>query len=390
MKRQLAFAALLLFGCGREDLDLLSPVAQGDPCLAYTTESDCDANAALGCAYQPNEVGCQSTDANCAPGVCRRGDPYVRRVERSFFLNGAPFRFAGVSSWALLPATTCSGVKPEEREAWLERAYDSLVPGRTKVARFFAFQGAAGASGQDFSLFDASVRAARRAGVRLQLILEHASGGCSQGGERNDAWYTGGFRNPDGDYAISYQEYALAVAERYRDEPTVLGYTLLQSLGAGTVSASALSGFVTEMGEQLHVAAPYQLVSLDLVWGRLSPEEYADLQALPVVDFVDIDDYDFSDPPEPLSSELLAAIAPLPKPAVIAEGAFELGGDDAASLERRAARARGRMAEWKSAGLNGALFWAYQPGWAAVSEEFDARPDDPMLQAGGVLDSAPW
>jgi hypothetical protein len=144
------------------------------------------------------------------------------------------------------------------------------------------------------------------------------------------------------------------------------------------------------MGEMLHGVAPYQLVSLDLAWGRLSPEEYAELQGLSVVDFVDIDDYDFADPAEPISSDLLAAIAPLPKPAVVAEGAFELGGDDAASLERRATRARGRMAEWKGAGLSGALFWAYQPGWSAVSEEFDARAEDPMLQPQGVLDSAPW
>jgi mannan endo-1,4-beta-mannosidase len=390
MKSGLALTALLLLGCGPADLDLLASVQQRDPCLGFTSERDCDANLALGCWYQPNEVGCRSTDASCQPGACRSGDPFVRRVERSFFLNGVPFRFAGVSSWALLPATSCSGVKVDERQAWLERAYDELVPGRTKVARFFAFQSAAGPSGKDFSLLDAAVRAARRAGVRLQLILEHASGGCSQGAERNDAWYTAGFRSPDGDYALSYQDYALAVAQHFRDEPTVLGYTLLQSLGVGSATPQSLQGFVSDMGERLHEVAPYQLVSLDLVWGRLSPEEYAGLQGLGVVDFVDIDDYDFADPSEPVSPELLAAIAPLPKPAVIAEGAFELEGDDRASLERRAARASGRMAEWKSAGLSGALFWAYQPGWTAVSEEFDARADDPMLQPGGVLDRAPW
>ncbi len=384
-------AALGLVGCGRQDLDLLLRVEQADPCLMFTTESDCDDNVLLGCSFQPNEVGCLSADTSCHPGLCRGGDPYVRRVERSFFLNGEPFRFAGVSSWALLPGTSCSGVAPDEREAWIQSAYDALVPANVKVARFYAFQGAAGPDGRDFTLLDASVRAARRAGVRLQLLVDHGNGECSEGGPREAAWYAGGFRSPDGAYARSYLEYAEALARHYRDEPTVLGYTLLQSLGSA--DTTQLSGFVSEVGQLLHGVAPNQLLSLDLVWGPLSEDDgaaYVELQQLPVVDFVDIDDYDFAEPAEPLPAGLLTALSRIAKPSVVGEGAFRVADTSAEALELRAARARGRMAEWKSAGLGGALFWAYQPGWSGVSEEFDARPADPLLQPGGVLAAAPW
>jgi hypothetical protein len=383
--------ALLSAGCGRQDLDLLVKADEDDPCLGFVGESQCRANATLGCSFQPNADGCQSTDPSCQPGMCRGGDPFVRRVERSFFLNGDPFRFAGVASWALQQLDQCTSTKPENREAWTQHAYDDLVPARTKVARFFAFQSSAGPQGDDFTLFDRSVRDARRAGIRLQFVLDHANGGCSQGMARDNAWYAGGYQSPDGNYALSYRDFAESVARRYRDEPTVLGYVLLQGLGHS--SQSALTSFVTEMGQLLHGVAPNQLLSLDLDWDRAndaSGSSYRALQELPVVDLVDVDDYSFKDTLEPLDATLLRTLAEVDKPAVVGEGAFLLDGSDDAALEKRAERVRERIAEWKDWGFSGALLWAYQPGWGAVSEEFDARSGDPILRPNGVLSAAPW
>jgi hypothetical protein len=224
--------------------------------------------------------------------------------------------------------------------------------------------------------------------VWLVLTLDHARGECTKppGVMRNEAWYAGGFRSPDGDYVRSYRDYVELLARRYRDEPTVLGYTLLHSLGGA--EAQTLSAFVTDVGQLLHGVAPNQLVSLDL-YGEPTPS-YVELQQLPVVDFVDIDDYDFAEPEEPLRPELFEALSPIDKPLVVGEGAFLVDTATPEALERRASRARGRMAQWKSAGLSGALLWAYQPGWAGVSEEFDARAEDPLLRPNGVVAQAPW
>lgn len=389
-------AAILLaactLGCGRQELDLLVPAAEPDPCLPLSTRSACDERAALGCSFQPNPEGCRSDDPGCGPGTCSRGDAFVRRVERGFLLNGQSFRFAGVSSWGLLQPGACASVESDERERWLQAAFDDLVASRAKVARAFAFQGSAGASGTDFAFLDAAVTQARRAGVRLLLILEHADGGCSEGGPRNSAWYTTGYLNPDGGYAIAYRDYARALAERYRDEPTVLGYVLAQSLGAG-VAATALTGFVNDMGQLLHGVAPNQLVSLDLNWQPRADSEVAEyraLQSLPVVDFVDIDDYVFEESPGPLDPALLEVLSDIDKPVIVGEGAFGLEADDVEALTARAERARNRLQSWHEAGFAGALLWAYQPGWREVSEEFDARPSDPLLQPGGVLARAPF
>ncbi len=393
MKLQLALGvlALLSVGCGRQDLDLLVKAEKDDPCVSFVGESQCRTNAPLGCSFQPNAEGCQSTDPSCQPGMCRGGDPFVRRVEHSFFLNGDPFRFAGVASWALQQLDQCTSSKPENRAAWTQRAYDDLVPARTKVVRFFAFQGSAGPSGDDFTLFDASVRDARRAGIRLQFVLEHAKGSCSQGTTRDNAWYSGGYQNPDGAYALSYRDFAASVARRYRNEPTVLGYVLMQ--GLGHADPSTLTSFVTDMGQLLHGLAPSQLLSLDLDWDRANDGAgitFRALQELPAVDLIDIDDYSFSDTLKPLDATLLRTLGDLDKPAIVGEGAFLLDGAGDAALARRAQRARERMTQWKDLGFSGALLWAYQPGWGTVSEEFDARSADPILQPGGVLASAPW
>lgn len=384
--------ALGLLGCGRQELDLLVKEQQDDPCLGLETESECDANAALGCSFQPNAVGCPSTDASCRPGMCGKGDPFVRRVERSFFLNGDPFRFVGVASWALLEATQCTAAKPEDREAWMQQAYDELVPSRSKVARFFAFQSSAGPNGNDFTLFDSSVRYARRAGIRLMFILEHAQGSCSVGGDRETNWYANGYQNPDGNYALSYRDFAQALAQRYRDEPTVLGYVLVQSLGNGS-DGSTLPGFVSDMGQLLHGVAPNQLVSLDLPWNGGGADDGASfraLQVLPGVDLVDVDDYAFAPTLEPIDPLLLETLGQIDKPAIVGEGAFQLDSAADVALADRAERARQRISQWHDWGFSGALLWAYQPGWTAASEEFDARPGDPLLQPGGVVSSAPW
>ncbi len=387
----LSTLALCLWGCGRQELDLLVKAQQDDPCLAFVSETDCDANAALGCSFQPNADGCSSTEPHCQPGMCRGGDPFVRRVGRSFFLNGAPFRFAGVSSWALLQGTQCTSSKPDQREPWMQSAYDALVPSHTKVARLFGFQSAAGSTGTDFTLFDASVRYARRAGIRLQFVLDHGDGDCSQGGHRDEAWYAGGYQSLNGNYALSYRDFAAAVATRYRDEPTVLGYVLLHNLG--DAEAATLTSFVTDMGQVLHGLAPSQLVSLDLSWnggGDDHGASYRALQELPAVDLVDIGDYSSNASLTPLDPTLLETLSKIDKPAVVGQGAFVLDGSGDAALADRAQKASQRMTAWRQWGFSGALLWAYHPGWGAVSEEFDARPADPLLQPGGVVANAPW
>jgi hypothetical protein len=105
---------------------------------------------------------------------------------------------------------------------------------------------------------------------------------------------------------------------------------------------------------------------------------------------VDVDDYAFAPTLEPLDPLLLEMLAKIDRPAIVGEGAFQLDSAAEPALADRADRARQRISQWHDWGFAGALLWAYQPGWSAPSEEFDARPGDPLLQPGGVVSNAPW
>lgn len=399
MTRAACWFAVLVggaLGCGRLDLDLLVRTSEPDACVERVDADSCAERTGVGCSWQPNDPGCSSRTPGCAPGACRKGDPFVRRVETKLLLNGQSFRFVGVGAWGLLQPGRCRSVEENEQEAWVEQAFDELVPAQATVARLFAFQNVLGAGGRDYTLIDRAVASARRAGIRLLLVLEHDQGDCSQGGARDEDWYRAGYLAPDGSYALAYREHVRALGERYRDEPSVLGYQLMQGLGGQ--DPSVLTSFISDVGQLLHGVAPSQLIALGLRWPESAdtgtdPDaaaRFLQLQRLPAVDFVDVYDYSYALGKPPLDPNLLAALESIGKPAIVGEGSFQIAGFAPEQFQARAALASQRMQLWYDAGLNGALLWAYQPDWEVLSEEFDARPEDPLLQPGGVLASSPW
>jgi len=396
LRRAVVTALALSFecgGCAPTSLDVLEPT-----CSEFTTESACKDHLSLGCRFQPNPEGCRIDDPNCAPGICRSGDDaYVQPAVGGFSVGGKPFRFVGVSSWALLQPVGCAS-KIDDSVDWARIAYDELVPAGVKVARVLAPQSTVGEKGTDYRLFDAALSGARRAGIRIQFVLGVHKGECNLGpeSEHDAAWYESGYRqNEPPIYALSYREFAANTATRYKDDPTVLGYTLLHGFGAAyDIDSTILTNFASDMGQLLHGIAGKQLLSLGYTWHGNAAEDlakYHALQSLPVVDFIDVDDYIFNPTPvPPLDPGLVAELKQIGKPAVIGEGAFVLHGLHMDDFNARANMARARMEEWKRGRFAGALFWAYDPGWKEQSEEFDARQEDPMLQAGGVIASAPW
>ncbi|HEY3499656.1 MAG TPA: hypothetical protein VGK73_33425, partial [Polyangiaceae bacterium] len=93
--------ALAFLACGSEYVDPIQrvPVPSADACSEWLTESECLADAAHGCSFQPNARGCKTTDAQCTSGSCRSGDPFVRsRPAQGLWLLGQPYRFVGTVS----------------------------------------------------------------------------------------------------------------------------------------------------------------------------------------------------------------------------------------------------------------------------------------------------
>ena len=391
--RRIGLLALLaVLGCGTRYAD---PIRKGsepgdNPCAIWDTAATCNADSAHGCSFQPNVVGCREADPGCAPGICRSGDPYVRRVGSSLWLHDHPYTFVGTVSWGIAWATDGCQVLATQDEA-LDRMVGDLVEARVSVLKIWAFQSYAGASGTEFSSFERIVAAARRAGVRLIFVLENHWNDCSRGPTRDDAWYATGHAAPYGGYARSFPEYARALVGHFRDEPTVLAWELMHE--AHGEDFSSLDGFSRSMSALVRETDPNHLIALGVNNGSSpatslegTPSNYERLHQHQAVDLMDA--HDFTTPDVALPSDLLSiadAARAIDRAAFVGATGVETADASLAGLERRAAVVEGKLEAALAAGHVGFLVYDYVPDWEPPSWSFDGRPDEPLAGPNGVL-----
>jgi hypothetical protein len=371
------------------DAAAASPV---DPCLAWQTQADCLADTAHGCSYQPNLVGCHVDDPACPAGSCGGGDPFVRRTAETLWLHGAPYSFLGAVSWAVAGTSGgCWTSSYPTQDAGLQRTFDDLADMRASAFRIWAFQSYAGASGTDYASFDRVVAYARRAGVRLMLVLENMWADCTQGGQRDDAWFASGYQSAYGNYALSYRDYVRGVVEHFRNEPTILGWELVHE--AQGSDFAALDGFVQEMAALVRATDPNHLIALGTDNGDSgatsrtgNPSNYQRLHTHPEIDWLDIQDFDTPDTALTGSTPELQAIASaLAKPVFNGAAAIQLTENSAAAFASRGTAMTAKLEASFAAGFVGFLVYDYYPGWTNPDRDFDARAEEPLAGPQGIL-----
>lgn len=385
--------AMLGFACTSQYADPIrgEPGDGADPCSAWVTEPECRADTLHGCSFQPNDVGCFTTDASCAAGTCRGGDPFVRRSGQTLSLRGSPYSFVGTVSWGIAwAAEDCRVSSFESQTDVLTVAFDDLAEMRAQVLKVWAFQSFAGPSGTDYSSYERIVAAARRAGVRLIFVLENHWADCTSG-ERDDAWYEAGHTAPYGGYALSFADYATRLVEHFRDEPTVLAWEVMHE--ARGESFAALDLFGSSMAERIDRADPNHLIALGLDNGDSpatsrsgSPSNFQRLQDHAAIDLIDVHDFDAGGQPLPGTlSEALGIARALERPIFAGATAVELAGTSPASFQSRAAAIEAKLSAALGSGFVGFLIYDYYPRWDVPGWSFDGRPEDPLAGANGVL-----
>jgi mannan endo-1,4-beta-mannosidase len=386
----------LMAGCSTEYADPIrgsEGTSGGDPCVTWTDVASCRADSARGCSFQPNPVGCVSTDPTCGPGTCLSGDPFVRRTGESLSLRGRPYTFVGALCWGLAWAEgSCTlGTLPNQEVA-IQRTFDDLVRMRANALKIFAFQRFAGPSGRDYSSFDRIVTAARRAGVRLVFVLENHNPICSRGPERADAWYDRGYAAPYDGYTLSFTDYVQGLVDHFRDEPTILAWELMHEARASDFAA--LDRFAQATSALVRATDPNHLIALGLDNGEVlpgnsrfgNPSNYQRLNAHPALDLLDV--HDFSGDPAPLTQDQLtiAQIArTLKKPVFAGASAVRLFDGSNAALQGRARIFDDKIAGALGSGFAGFLIFDYFPDWVVPQWEFDARPEEPLAGPAGVI-----
>ena len=128
--------------------------------------------------------------------------------------------------------------------------------------------------------FDDALSAAKAHGLKVVWVLGNQWGNCeniepgtSDDGYHQPAWYQGGYKQAGGGNALSYRDFVQATAQRYKDNPTIAMWSLLNEAEAGTVvvgttcpnetlSSQAMTGFVADMASAIRAVDPHHLLTL--------------------------------------------------------------------------------------------------------------------------------
>jgi len=317
-------------------------------------------------------------------------DDFVTRQGSTLRVDGSRFRFVGFNLYdaAASDVYSCS---PSTRldDAGLDEAMRTIKSSGGTVVRFWAYQTYT-AGGTDFSAVDRVLAAARAHGLRVLPVLEDGPGDCSTGASGvsldqvdGGTWYAGGYREPLGTAAISYRAYVARVTHHYRDDPTILAWSLMneaETAQRDDQGRSQLVDFARDVSAVAHAADPHHLVTLGTQSNGAPGASGADFSAvygLAGLDLTEVHDWgryggdDQAMPgaaaggglPEPSACSATDAqlacsfvlAEQLDKPIVVGEAG--IAATDAAGRVRRARLFSAKLTAAFEAGASGYLLW---------------------------------
>lgn len=344
---------------------------------------------------------------------------WVTRSGTQLRLGSSPFRFVGFNFYeAAATARYQCAPWPRYSDAQLDEALGQMhdEAGAT-VLRFWAYQTYT-AAGTDWTGVDRVIAAARRHHMRVIPVLEDGPGNCTDGQRRlaksyvdGGTYYLTGYRTPFRGAALSYRDYVARVVAHYRDEPTILGWMMMNEAETRTrddAGRSAVVGFATDIGALIKSIDPRHLVTVGTQGNGapgVSGTDFLSVYQVPSVDFAEVHDwasYGSDTDPLPGSADghtLPAAASPacsgmtgtkiacsfsyalhvLHKPIIVGEAGIAAA--DGPSLTRRSNELTAKMRADFGVGAAGYLVWQ----WNHVldSEHYDVLPGtgDPLLAA---------
>lgn len=365
---------------------------------------------------------------------------FVTRSGTKFMLDGNEFRFVGFNLFdaanTYFPEQGKTGYSCPRDNGWWssiyteadldqELAFIKQQTGAT-VLRFWAFQRYTN-GGTDWSGIDKVIRVAKKNGLKVLPVLEDGPGYCTYpepaGNAKwkynNDTWYTDGYKLKMGNYSLTYPDYVRAIVTRYKDEPTIMGWMMMNEAdtsrktnGIDGSGPSVLVNFAKDIGTLIKSIDTNHLVTVGTQSNGASGATGADFvqvynvkdtQGRDLIDFTEVHDWPYwggdTDPlpgspdghtlPNPDSADCLRtyqaklacsianSIQKLNKPIIMGEAGIAARSDS--ERIRRADLMDKKMAAFFNAGGAGYLVWQ----WNKVidSEGFDVQmtTNDPLL-----------
>lgn len=315
---------------------------------------------------------------------------FVQASGTHLVLDGRPYRFTGINIYNANSRGNCW--YPMDGRPF-RRSLDRLPRGETVIRAWF-FQRLATRNGRrDWSAFDRTIEEARAHGMRVIVTLADHWGACERTGVKSVSFYARGYRRTiDPGDRTTYRRWVAEVVRRYRDDPTVLMWQLMNEAETkrpdGRCAApSVLRSFAADMAAVVKAVDPHHLLSLGTIGtGQcgFKGNQYRRLHAVHGIDICEYHDYgERSKNPavDPLTRRL-AQCGALGKPLFIGE----MGVKGVRDLDRRAARILKQTRSHLADGAVGVLMWDWRDVAHGGSSRggFEIGPGDPALNVIGI------
>jgi len=339
-------------------------------------------------------------------------DSFVQTDGSAFTVAGEEFAFVGANIYdaAATDRYSCrAGTRMSDDELTRTLEYLRDEAGAS-VIRFWAYQPYT-QGGTYWDGIDRVLAVARATGMKVIPVLEDGPGDCttSDAAEpkdeyEGDTWYTDGYRTLYGNATLPYRDYVSLVAQRYADDPTILGWSMMNEAETATRvdGRSALVPFAEDIASVIRAVDDRHLITVGTqsngAPGASGPD-FRDVYGLPDISFSEVHDWgdrgDDDDPmpggrdgvpPQPDAAECRRTDAPiacsfalapaLGKPLIVGEAGIV--GRTAEEREDRASALAGKMEAAFAAGAAGYLVWSVT---TADTDGYDILidRDDPLM-----------
>jgi mannan endo-1,4-beta-mannosidase len=330
---------------------------------------------------------------------------FVSRQGATLKVGGQPFRFIGFNLF------DAAGQPNGYKCAWWGGQTDAELDATlakmradagVTVLRFWAFQSYTN-GGTDWSGIDRVIRLAKKNDMRVIPNIENGPEHCSQGGTKwhnGGQWYSQAYkRDYKYGYTLSLPDYTERLVARYRDEPAILGWMIMNE--AETDNVTGLYDFAREMSALVKRVDPNHLVALGTQSSGQAGTRGADflrVHGLSTIDFVDGHDYaywgsdtnplpgsadgrtlpdpDFCDNFHAIGCSIAQSVQILRKPFIMGEASIKAGVGGAITTSQRATLMDAKIKAAFEAGVAGYMPWQWN---RIVDEGYDFLSNDPLM-----------
>jgi|GEM_PF-1744924 len=278
-------------------------------------------------------------------GTTVNPEDLVQANGRQLTLGGQPFRFVGANAYGAANSSfyACGPYADSGRQPdlFLDTLFRHFRDHDMKVMRFWAFQSFAN-GGTDFSALDRVFRYANQYGIKVIPTLENQWDHCPGNIHKYADWYADGYKHPYGNYPLSFRDYVTRVATRYRNEPAIAMWQLMNEAESqtsdGRNDAASLLSFTRDVSHLIKSIDANHLVNLGTM-GSGQPgtenENFRNLGAVPEIDVIEAHDYNDETVPFPSGTNsvanALSVAQSLNKPFFIGEAGIRIGTDRTAA-----------------------------------------------------------